>query len=260
MTSVVQEARLSILNSHTRDALYLLADYVRGKDSKLSDQIKEIQLEWNDREKMSRWLSVEEKLRKESLVNSMLLKILPAVEKLEESIPITEEAVSKRFKNGASTTTASSAPVNIFISYSYRDEVHKEHLLIGLDQYIKEDIVRIWEDRQLSAGQNWAEEVFKSMRHSDIILLLVSPDFLASDFVYNNELHTAMEMHRRGLTKVIPILLKPCDYSTFPFADLQFLPKNAKPVTSWSNQDDAWKEVIQSIRSKVAQIKAQPQT
>jgi hypothetical protein len=88
-----------------------------------------------------------------------------------------------------------------------------------------------------------------------IILLLVSSDFIASDYCYDIEMKRALEKHRAGEARVIPIILHPCDWERATFAKLQTLPKDAKPVTKWSNRDEAWTDVARGIRKVVEELR-----
>ena len=94
------------------------------------------------------------------------------------------------------------------------------------------------------------------MTRADIILLLVSADFIASDYCYETEMQKALARHAKGVAKVVPVILRACDWSGAPFAKLEALPKNAKPVTSWQNQDEAWNDVAQGIRRVAEAVRA----
>ncbi|MDV3347678.1 hypothetical protein QGP82_03145 [Leptothoe sp. LEGE 181152] len=86
---------------------------------------------------------------------------------------------------------------------------------------------------------------------------MISADFIASDYCYEIELKQAMEHHQAGKARVIPIILRPADWKNTPFSDLQAFPTNAKPITSWSDRDEAWLNVETAIRDAVEDIKAQ---
>jgi len=87
-----------------------------------------------------------------------------------------------------------------------------------------------------------------------VVLLLVSHDFIASDFCWSTELEVAMHRHKRGECIIIPIILRPCDWQHPPLGTLQVLPKDGKPITTWSNVDEAWLDVAHGIRSAIAGI------
>jgi len=111
-----------------------------------------------------------------------------------------------------------------------------------------------WHDRNISAGTEWKESIDQNLENADIILLLVSADFLASDYCYENEMKRAMKLHQEGSTRVIPIILRACDWSSAPFAKLQALPKDAKPLKGWSDPDQGYHNVVMGIREAAARL------
>jgi TIR domain len=114
------------------------------------------------------------------------------------------------------------------------------------------------DDRIIDPGTDWSREIDKHLESASIILLLVSPDFLASDYCYDIEMKRAMERHDRGEARVIPIFLRPCDWTGAPFGKLQGLPTDAKPITSsrWSSHDEAFTIVARGIRAAVETLRA----
>ena len=107
----------------------------------------------------------------------------------------------------------------------------------------------------LAAGEEWSDQIDSHLNTADIILLLVSADFIASDYCYENEMKRAMERHESGDAIVIPVILRPVDWSNAPFAKLQALPKNGKAITTWGNIDEAFTDVAKGIR-RLAQLQA----
>src|SRR5205807_851716 len=105
-------------------------------------------------------------------------------------------------------------------------------------------------------GQEWAKEIDTNLNEADIILLLVSPDFIHSDYCYSIEMTRALERHENGTARVIPIILRPCDYIGAPFSKLQALPTDAVPITDrkWRNRDEAFFNVVQGIRKIVGEL------
>ncbi len=116
-------------------------------------------------------------------------------------------------------------------------------------------MIKEWYDREIGAGEEWRNVIDDRLGAADIILLLVSPDFIASDYCWSNEIARAMERYDRGETHVIPIIVRPVDWSRAPFRRLQALPKNGKPITLWVNRDVAWLDVATGI-GKVAEALA----
>lgn len=151
-----------------------------------------------------------------------------------------------------------SRPIKLFFSYSHQDEELRDELAKRLKTLERHKVIESWSDRQIGAGRNWAQEIEDNLKSADIILLLVSSDFLYSDFCNEVELRQAMERHAAGEACVIPIILRPCYWQDEVFAILQALPKNAQPITLWANQDSAFLDVYNGIRSAIARLRDQP--
>ncbi|MEO0459075.1 MAG: TIR domain-containing protein [Cyanobacteria bacterium P01_A01_bin.114] len=145
-------------------------------------------------------------------------------------------------------------PLNVFISYSHKDENLKEELELHLSALKRQGKIKPWQDRAIEAGTEWDAEIKAQLEAAQIILLLVTPRFMASEYIHDQELTRAMERHEAGTARVIPIILKPVDFKGTPFEKLQALPKDAKPVTRWDDQDEAFLNVVQGIRRVVASL------
>lgn len=114
----------------------------------------------------------------------------------------------------------------------------------------REGKIKNWYDRKIVPGKNWEQEIDENINKANIILLLLSASFIASDYCYEKEMKRALERHKNGEAYVIPVFLKPFDWTTdAPFAKLQGLPTDAKPITTWKNRDDAFKDVAIGIRA-----------
>ncbi|UKO99394.1 SUMF1/EgtB/PvdO family nonheme iron enzyme [Nostoc sp. UHCC 0870] len=140
----------------------------------------------------------------------------------------------------------------IFISYSHEDEPLKNELIKHLSILKRQGVISIWQDRKISPGTEWDKEIKDNLQTADIILLLVSPDFIASEYCNGVEVKIAIERHNAGDARVIPVILRNVFWQLDHFVKLQALPTNATPVKSWTNQDDAFTDIAQGIR-KVAQ-------
>lgn len=111
-----------------------------------------------------------------------------------------------------------------------------------------------WHDRKIGAGKDWEQEINTNLDAADIILLLVSAEFMASEYCWGKEVKRAMERHEANQACVIPVILRPVDWQDAPFAKLQAFPTNAKPVTEWENQDAAFVSVVKGIREAVDRL------
>ncbi len=112
-------------------------------------------------------------------------------------------------------------PFSVFLSYSHRDEALRERLETHLALLRREGRIAIWHDRKIRGGETWAERISDHLEAADVVLLLVSADFLASDYCYQTEMRRALERHRAGSARVVPVVLRPCDWQSGAFGKLQ---------------------------------------
>ena len=142
--------------------------------------------------------------------------------------------------------------LDVFISYSRRDEGLKDELVnYHLKLLQREGKINTWQDRDIEAGAEWAAEIKTNLEKADIVLLLITRHFLASDYCYETEMQRAAQRHYDGTARVIPIILEPCGWKYSDFKHLQVLPKDGKPVTSWDRQAEAFFDVEEGIRRVV---------
>ncbi|WP_086662275.1 TIR domain-containing protein [Lentzea kentuckyensis] len=139
--------------------------------------------------------------------------------------------------------------MTMFISYSHRDEALRRELETHLSALRWEGAVEGWHDRRIQPGQEWSGEIDANLEAADLILLLISADFLASDYCRDIEMERAMQRHREHTARVVPIILRPCDWRGFPFAELQGLPQDGVPITAHADRDAAFTEVVRGIRA-----------
>ena len=140
-------------------------------------------------------------------------------------------------------------PVEVFISYSHKDEKLKDRLVEHLSLLKRQGYINVWHDRVIKAGQNWSSAIDTALDNSELVLCLVSPSFIGSDYCYGVEMQRALDNHRTGQTTVIPIILRPVDWTHSPLGDLQALPAGGRPVVDWETRDQAFYEISSSIRS-----------
>jgi len=142
-------------------------------------------------------------------------------------------------------------PTHVFFSYAPEDEQLRIELEKHLSLLKRDGIINGWSDRRVSPGANLRDEIDRNLDAADIILLLISADFLASDYCYGVEMARAIERHTRSEAQVIPVILRPCDWTTAPFGTFKALPENKEPVTSWPNVDEAMTSLAKGIREAV---------
>jgi hypothetical protein len=150
------------------------------------------------------------------------------------------------------------APIEVFVSYSHKDEALREKLGTHLSLLRRQGVISDWHDRRIGAGQEWAGAIDEHLDSTAVILLLVSADFLASDYCYDMEMTRALQRHDSEDACVIPVILRSVDWRGAPFAKLQALPKDGRPVTSWPNEDEAFTDVASGVRKAVEKLPARP--
>lgn len=144
----------------------------------------------------------------------------------------------------------------VFFSYSHADEALRDQLEKQLALLKRQGVIETWHDRRLGAGADFAQEIDEHVNSDDIILLLVSPDFLDSDYCYDKEMTRALERHQSGEAIVIPVILRPCDWHGAPFGKLNATPTDGQPVTKFPDRDDALLEVAKAIRAAAEKLNA----
>jgi|TARA_B110001454_G_scaffold133059_1_gene123887 hypothetical protein len=145
--------------------------------------------------------------------------------------------------------------MKVFISYSHVDEQFRKELNTHLSLMKRNGEIETWDDRKIVPGEEWCEEISNSLEVAEIILLLISPDFISSDYCFDIEVARAIEKHNEGTAAVIPILLRVCDWKSAPFSKLQALPAEAKPIKKWDDSDEAWNDVVNGIRTTLTELK-----
>ena len=145
-------------------------------------------------------------------------------------------------------------PVKIFFCYAHEDEPLLNKLKTHLRPLQHQELIDVWYDRDISAGIEWEQEISQHLQSAQIILLLVSPDFMDSDYCYSNEMKRAIERHETGEVCVIPVILRPVDWYHAPFSKFQVLPTSTKPVTNWhgrNGRDRAFLDIAIGIRKVI---------
>ena len=155
-------------------------------------------------------------------------------------------------------TEGGDAPIHLFYSFSHKNEELRNQLETHLALLRRQGFIHQWHDRRIGAGQEWAEAIDVNLESAQIILLLVSADFIASDYCYDKEMARAIERHEAGEVRVIPVILRAVDWKDAPFAKLQAHPKDGEPVTAWADRDAAWLDVAQGIRKAVEALRTNP--
>lgn len=142
----------------------------------------------------------------------------------------------------------------LFISYSHVDKNDREQFQKYLAMLHRQEIVESWTDQEIVVGDEWEKELLQNLRDSDVIVFLVSQDFLSSSYCYEIEMQIAFEMHDAGKAAVVPILIRDCDWQASPISKFQVCPSGAEPVHDWEKNEKAWMDVNKHIRSLIEKI------
>src|SRR6266702_8224280 len=152
------------------------------------------------------------------------------------------------------STPEPSKALEIFYSYAHEDERLWKALDKQLNLLKRDGLVTDWNDHKITAGKEWESEILTHLDSAEVILLLISPDFIASDYCYSVEMQRAMERHERGEARVIPIILRPTDWKSASFGQLKALPKDGKEVVRWRHRDDAFLDIARGIRNIIEEL------
>lgn len=150
--------------------------------------------------------------------------------------------------------------VRLFYSYSHQDERLRNELETHLKLLQRQGLIESWHDRKIEAGDEWKRKIDANLDRADIIMLLISADFIASDYCYEIEMKRALERHEKGEARVIPVIVRDCNWRIAPFAKLQALPKAGKAVKKWPDKDSAWRNVAEGIERIVDEIRKKSRT
>ncbi|SRR6266487_566262 len=151
-------------------------------------------------------------------------------------------------------TTDPTKTVKLFFCYAREDKALRDELEQHLSLLKRQKQITTWYDREISPGSEWEKEIDTHLNSAHIILLLISPDFMASDYCYGIEMKRAMEKHQAGTARVIPIILRPVYWKGAPFSSLQVLPTDAHAVTLWPDRDHAFADITENIYKAVEEI------
>lgn len=144
--------------------------------------------------------------------------------------------------------------IEVFLSYAHEDEQLAQELVRQLGILQLQGLITVWHRQKIAPGQEWTHEISRHLDSAQIILLLISPYFLTSNYCYNIEMKRALERHQAGNARVIPIILRPTDWRGEPFGKLQVLPRNGKPLSKWPNRDLVFFDIVTGIQQAVEEL------
>ena len=162
---------------------------------------------------------------------------------------------SKGFTKRRPASKRGEKPKRVFISYSHKDEALKDELITFLSPMKRNGYLSSWDDGKITPGSDWEDKIKESLEAADIILLLVSADFLGSEYINDVELERALEKNKTKEAVVIPVILRASDWDSTQLKHLQALPKDGKPVMSWRSKDEAWTNVASGLRTVIDEMR-----
>ena len=178
--------------------------------------------------------------------------ILPYSEPAMEPTPGKSEGAESHAEGAWRHQPDATVGMTAFVSYSHKDVRYRQSLDISLAQLRRDKLISIWHDRKILPGQKWDQEIDENLNSAGLVLLLVSPDFLASEYAYTREMSRALERCKSGSAIVVPIILRPSDWKNSPLRYLQALPEG-NPVSRWPNRDEAWLNVVHGLRQLISE-------
>jgi hypothetical protein len=174
----------------------------------------------------------------------------------ECSITSSVQRTAEALDGGVLTPYPLSRRLLIFVSYAHEDRDLIRDMKTHLGSLQHEGLVEIWDDQRIAPGHEWKPAITAVVENADIVLLAVSADFLASEFIRDNEMIPALAAHQAGRCRVVPVILRACDWERQPLNDLQAIPEDGRPVDSWKNRDEVWKQIARGVRKVAADLSA----
>src|SRR6266851_458729 len=144
--------------------------------------------------------------------------------------------------------------IKLFYCYAHEDKPLRDELEKHLSWLKRRYQLTNWHDREILPGEEWEQAIDTHLNTAHLILLLISPDFMASDYCYSKEMKRALERHQAGTCRVVPILLRPTYWEGAPFSHLQLLPTDARPITRWPDRDEAFQDVVGEINRTIKDL------
>lgn len=148
--------------------------------------------------------------------------------------------------------------VRVFLSYSHADEALRHKFETHLAMLKREGEIEVWHDRELVVGDHLDDEISGYLETADLIVLLVSSDFLASYYCYEREMGRSLERAEAGEARLAPIVLRACDWKSTPFAKYVLAPTDARPIVEHPDIDAAFLQVVNELRRAISKITEKP--
>jgi len=198
-----------------------------------------------------------ENLRKEYPNKYVAVMNNQVIESADSKQEIDEKVKARRLPNFIPVIQKIPGELRVFYSYAHKDETLRDEVDKCLTILKRQKLITGWHDRNINAGEEWKHKIHAELARADIILLLISFNFIASDYCYELELEQALKRHDdpHDMAVVIPIFLEPAHITNLPFAKLQGFP--SKPITKHENINDALLIISQGIEKTAENLRQQ---
>lgn len=143
----------------------------------------------------------------------------------------------------------------VFVSYARVDELHRARLEVHLKPLVRDGLIDVWSDQAVAAGADWERDIQHRLATADIVILLVTPDFVASEYCFELELPEVLRRHEEEGLCVLPVLVKSVDLVNLPIGRFQGLPTERWPISAWRDADEAWLQVARGVRKAAQEIR-----
>lgn len=167
-----------------------------------------------------------------------------------------ETAISVESKTSA--TASSGRRCRVFVSYAREDDRYRTRLAVHLAPLVRDGLIELWSDRAVAAGADWEKRILHELAAADIVILLVTPNFVASSYCFEKELPEALRRHAEEGVCILPVHVKSVDLVNLPFGRFQGLPTELRPITAWRDADEAWLQVARGVRAAAEEIGCEP--
>lgn len=157
-------------------------------------------------------------------------------------------------------TAETQKPLKLFYCYARKDKDLRDELDLHLGALKRQNLITSWYDGEIRPGEEWEKKIDDQLQSAHLILLLITPHFIASDYCYSIEMNKALERRKQGIVKVIPLILRSTEWKNTPLGMLQALPTNGKPLTLWKNRDEAYLNIVHGIHQTIETIFSQRAT
>lgn len=248
MNDWIIKTRNLIVHDNLEEVFKLLGDVIQ-EDSPLMNDLIMLKSRYYEIKKRSA-LGVSSFDEENITKNRLRASLLGIIEDIKiEDVKKSEITHEEEDVNYEIVKEPQKSKLKVFVSYAHKDESFRKDLEIYLSLLKRQEIIEIWTDRQILAGSSWETEISDNLESADLIIPLISPDFIASDYCYEIEMARAIEKHDIQQSLIVPIVIRPCAWKNSPFVNFQALPFEGKPISSWNDKDEAWLNVYEGIKN-----------